>query len=173
MCEYPAFMGSRHRWTAVLVVACACARGSITPVPSTRQADPATAIQGPQGPPCRSNADCQSGEDCFAPDFVPPAGVDIRRTCPNPGPRGRCGPDCTATSCAAGEECGPGGDCVPRRCDRSNADLVCPHNFACDAQGTCGRKPCTRDADCEGACVNGSCYPRPGACESKSYCCPP
>ncbi|MGH7282972.1 MAG: hypothetical protein ACRELY_15720, partial [Polyangiaceae bacterium] len=79
---------------------------------------------------------------------------------------------CTATSCPASEECDPNGDCVARHCTHENELLACPHNFAC-RDDACERKACTTDAQCEGACVKGSCFPRPGACEEKDYCCPP
>lgn len=157
-----------------LCAAAACAPESITPMPTSRQADPASAIAGPQGPACRADADCEKGEECFAPDFEPGPGRNACGDCKDGFCRsGVCVARCTATSCAAGEECGRDGECVPRRCTKANAALACPHNFECTAQGECARKGCTRDDECEGACALGRCYPRPGACEPHSYCCPP
>lgn len=164
-----------HRRIAIAVCAlgfaAACAPKSITPMPTKREADPATAMSGPQGPACRSNADCEKEQECFAPDFVPGPGTQPP-PCPDNIQRPRC-EACTATSCGAGEECDPHGECVARSCTRENELLACPHNFECTREGRCGRKSCKQDADCEGACALGFCYPRPGACEEKSYCCPP
>ena len=160
----------------IVVASAACAPKSITPMPATRQADPAAAIAGPQGPACRSNKDCKEGEECFAPDFEPGPGTNMCGECKDGLCHGGvCVERCTATSCAAGEECDPAGsgECVARRCTRENEMLACPHNYACGPEGACNRKRCARNDECEGACVGGACYPRPGACEPRDYCCPP
>ena len=40
----------------------------------------------------------------------------------------------------------------------------CPADFSCGALGTCERRTCTADADCDGFCVNGLCYDAQGVC---------
>ena len=158
------------------IVLAACTASTITPTPSTREADPTVAI-APAGPTCRRDADCAAGK-CFVPDFHPIGGGHAECAGDSACGEGRlcrashCQDRCTATSCAPGQECDRDGDCVPRRCNASTASRVCPMNFSCSA-GVCERAACTSDRDCAGACVDRLCYAALGFCADPSLCCPP
>jgi hypothetical protein len=71
-----------------------------------------------------------------------------------------CEPSCDRVACLVGQTCRSDGHCTPSVCIQ---DSDCPPNFAC-GQGTCARRRCTSDSSCQGACVNGACYPTPGIC---------
>lgn len=88
---------------------------------------------------CRTTADCASG------------------VCSN----GSCTPQCTASqACGAGMQCNAQQRCEALSC-QSDAD--CLANQAC-TMGHCGRRACTTDPMCQGACVNGGCYDSLGTC---------
>jgi hypothetical protein len=67
------------------------------------------------------------------------------------------------TGCQLGEACGADHRCRPRTC-AGPAD--CPLNFDCSG-GACARRSCASDGVCQGACVNGRCYPTVGYCAAR------
>jgi hypothetical protein len=82
----------------------------------------------------------------------------------------QCGPKCTGDqSCPSNP---PGalacslttGQCVQKPCKQPSD---CPANYTC-TQGACVNKTCTTDADCMGACVDGTCSAGLGVCTPPS-----
>lgn len=139
---------------------------------------------------CRSNSDCRViGDTCLSPGVSVGCGICFRpdRTCSKDdectvgGAVQYCGvPNCSCSgekSCVSGcvrdddcnkeaqEWCGPDHRCKPKVCLYPDSSK-CPPNFACESgsNSTCMRKPCTKDSECAGACVNGKCYPGAGVC---------
>lgn len=176
--------GGVARWAVLralpllLLVVAACSSGAR---PATiehrasdgaRRPDPLTASQAlGDAQACRRLEECGRtpyGDpmQCFAPDFRPgigePHSAEAYREA-----RANCTSD---AACDADEQCHPGEGCGPIRCDR---DGDCPTHFACTSHA-CERQRCTRDAECgDGTCALGACYPFPGFCAPRSYCCPP
>jgi hypothetical protein len=115
---------------------------------------------------CASDADCPP--EAYCESYIDPCshpgfcgnGSDVTST--------RCSPRCTASSCAAGEQCETDGRCTPIPCV---GGYVCPAHTVChdlaggDAHG-CVRDSCGLDSDCGcgGACLGGSCYDTLGTC---------
>lgn len=73
-----------------------------------------------------------------------------------------CVPGCAgAAPCGDGLVCDvPTSRCVPLTC---GAAAPCPDNFDC-AAGSCTRRACTSDAQCDGFCVDGACFDALGTC---------
>jgi hypothetical protein len=136
---------------------------------------------------CRTDTDCGMGEVCNPFPFSPPC------NCSADTEERRCIPVCPDTPCDDGFGCDGTGHCVPTPCDAGYtcpAGKVCgmagdfdehgcrtqhcSEGFACQPfedcvatpSGTgCVPQPCGADADCPcGACVNGACAGRIGAC---------
>jgi hypothetical protein len=141
------------------------------------------------GGDCRSNDDCASaGALCLAPGESPGCGVCKQATfpcsadadCAARGPSAICdldpcscdGQKSCVTGCPDGVSCGPGQFCTAdHRCANNvctPGDQSCLPDFVCGSDGHCTRKPCTTGADCDGACVKGFCYLRPGTCTPPS-----
>jgi hypothetical protein len=77
-----------------------------------------------------------------------------------------CEPGCTLGPCLTGETCQPDARCRPTDCQ---GDSDCPPNFGCRPAGdggarVCQRRTCTGDAQCQGFCVKGQCFPTAGKC---------
>ena len=150
---------------------------------------------------CRTNADCPGGERCSDPaapqcSGLPPAGCQSDPDCESgqicvrsSDPCGglECSPQCNATSCASGEQCGTDGHCHAVACSagyqcpsgsqcnsgigadahgcnvqRCNNGGTCPANYQCEPNGTtsdgCVARSCASDKDCDcGACEMGQC----------------
>jgi len=134
-------------------------------------------------PPC-----CDAADDCQAMggDCAPPGTARACGMCnPDPG-------DCTTDDeCATGDICAPmlcacNGDsqCVAGctgpsdcevgtvcaggdhpRCETASCAAAdpCPADFDC-ATSECARRSCTSDLECDGYCVEGSCYAAMGEC---------
>ena len=104
---------------------------------------------------CMSDADCaDAGTDeiCGLPCTCPKGGAQ---------PENHCAPGCTKdVDCGPSLSCNPTHRCVPASCTGASG---CTANFTC-ANGTCGAKACTADAQCDGYCVLGSCSPILGTC---------
>jgi hypothetical protein len=104
---------------------------------------------------CMSDTDCAKFGADFRCDACPGgtyAGLCIEHI-------GGCYPsECgTATTCDAARQ-----RCVLLTCQTASE---CPPNFTCaSGTGTCTRKKCAIDADCEGYCVWGWCADTLGAC---------
>jgi hypothetical protein len=81
---------------------------------------------------------------------------------------------CAYQSCNDARPCGEGLSCsstnftcVPTPCT-GQTEGECSPGFACDlAAGTCSRRTCTCDTDCQtgGFCIGGSCFTTPGHCD--------
>jgi len=137
------------------------------------------------GGPCRSTGDCQFPQDmCLEPAAGPYRGgggdaFSCKQECDSDSqcalwsaghicfvnPVGStcrtCEPSCAQLPCDTGQSCQPDGRCAVTTC---RVDGDCPANFICSAERTCARRRCRVDGECQGACVNGSCHPMPGAC---------
>jgi hypothetical protein len=133
---------------------------------------------------CGAQADCIETTSCAAPGSDFPCG-----SC-NQDP-GNCTDDamCGATmicepiacSCDGNKACVQGciadRDCTEdQACDLATArcvarpcadDAGCPDNFRCIA-GSCARTTCSDDLDCDGFCVEGSCFDGRGECRLPS-----
>jgi hypothetical protein len=137
------------------------------------------------GGDCRSNGECAlAGAQCLAPGESPGCGVCKQATypcsadadCAARGPSAICeldpcacsGQKSCVTGCPDGVACGPGQFCgADHRCANNvctPGDQSCLPNFVCGSDGHCTRKTCTTNAGCDGACVKGMCYSRPGTC---------
>jgi len=68
-----------------------------------------------------------------------------------------CGSD---DDCGAGTTCADDFRCEPAACQ---GEGDCPDDFSCQG-GTCGRTQCSLDAECDGHCVKGTCWPNYGIC---------
>lgn len=112
------------------------------------------------GGACSTQAgDCTSDADC---KLRGPTLVCDPIACSCNGQQ-QCVPGCTKdTDCAAqGEICDTAtARCVPHTC---SLPADCPPNFDC-ANGTCARRTCTSDLDCDGYCVDGACFDQTGTC---------
>jgi hypothetical protein len=66
--------------------------------------------------------------------------------------------------CTGSSQCEEGQVCAAHRCVASPCQTAtdCPSNFVC--AGSCSRKTCTTDADCNGFCLGGACYDQIGHC---------
>jgi hypothetical protein len=142
--------------------------------------------KSPTGGTCRRWEDCQFPDLCREPAVGPYRGgggdaasckqeCDTDQHCVERNAQGfkicvtnpvgsgcrTCQPDCTRLACDMGQSCQPDGHCVATPC-RMDGD--CLPNFVCTVQRACARLPCRTDSQCQGACVNGSCYATPGAC---------
>ena len=116
---------------------------------------PAGAVDAQRGPQtaearrlCSRDAECGAIDRCFAP--LPPT-----KGC------GRI-----AAGCRIGDTCTDAGLCSKKNC---TADADCPDNYTCTNLGfavpiECRMKPCTRDDECHGFCVNGWCRAEHGKC---------
>jgi hypothetical protein len=99
---------------------------------------------------------CQSDIDCAD------AGAGFICTA-----RGQCScyvnPYCVA-GCTGSSQCDEGQVCTAYRCVAAPCETVtdCPNNFICS--GSCSRKTCAKDADCNGYCLGGECYDNIGQC---------
>jgi hypothetical protein len=135
---------------------------------------------------CRQTADCsQPGDTCVSPDFDVGCGacqeplpeelcVDDQECkgegepficapvqCPCSGQANTCTPGCTSDDdCPAHLECDATNRCSAKSC---GGETDCPANYGCSG-GSCARRSCSSDADCEGYCVDGTCYADPGWC---------
>ena len=66
------------------------------------------------------------------------------------------------TPCTEGQTCDlAAARCKPRAC---SAAAPCPGNFDCTS-GSCARRTCTSDLDCDGYCVDGACFTQRGSCQ--------
>ena len=64
--------------------------------------------------------------------------------------------------CGEGQTCDlASARCIARAC---TGDAGCPSNFRCPAH-TCVRMTCTEDVECDGYCVDGSCFAELGSCQ--------
>lgn len=74
----------------------------------------------------------------------------------------RCAPGCTSDADCSDPAlaCSANARCEPRVCA---ADPDCPPNLLCQS-GTCSRKSCSSDEDCDGVCVNQACFEDYGRC---------
>jgi hypothetical protein len=101
---------------------------------------------------CSLDGDCQG--------MGGPSVCDIEPCCGDK----RCIPGCTKDAdCGQGRVCTPDFHCVAQPCDKT----PCPENFDCGmgAVPTCARRMCASDVVCQGWCVLGACYEKPGTCE--------
>ena len=131
---------------------------------------------------CRTMADCASGWRCLAPGEFLGCGTcyaaydcDSDLACRSLGEEFicaqvgcSCGPICTPgcvsdSGCAPSESCGLDHRCAPRAC---LLDEDCPINFDCTGSDDrrCLRKSCIADDQCDGFCVQHSCYESLGTC---------
>lgn len=105
-------------------------------------------------PTCTDDASCQATDPTAI--CVPSTIADCLCS-----PAMLCKPGCTSdASCAEGETCGADMHCSAKSCA---ADMDCPINFAC-AAGSCERKACSANAECDGFCVNERCHSAVGSC---------
>ncbi len=108
---------------------------------------------------CQASADCQPGEVCKA----KACSCDGANAC-QPG----CKSDAECDQSAIGQVCGADGECKPVACKTVNQDADCPTDFECllgtSGAAMCMRKGCSASSQCQGVCVNGSCYDQPGTC---------
>ena len=104
-------------------------------------------------PTCTDDASCQ-GTD--------PTAVCVDSTIADClcSPAKLCKPGCTSGTCAEGQTCDASKHCLDTTCA---ADLDCPTNFVCTT-GSCKRRECNANGDCEGFCVNGLCHTAVGTC---------
>jgi hypothetical protein len=141
---------------------------------------------GAWGSPCWSSMDCKPGSGVFLVCVPPgqsvgggaclmsqspcandaqcaaktPNSICMPVQCTIPSDDG-CRPGCMSAGCAPGFACGSNNRCTPKPC---TPDVVCPVDETCETGLGCAHKGCTRDDQCSGACVSGSCYDRPGTC---------
>jgi hypothetical protein len=138
----------------------------------------------PPPPECAIDADCGADKICetfscsrvMCIDACPAVSCPSHQRCE----QGRCidrrCDDPQGGACGIGYMCqssAGGNGCVASRCDHGN--LTCPLPMACSPgtagadEHSCRRPACTRHADCVcGACVDGLCAPRLGACANIS-----
>jgi hypothetical protein len=108
-----------------------------------------------QPQPCTSDADCAEFGAGFRCDACP-GGTFVGLCIEHVGGchSGECG---AATTCDATQQ-----HCVLLPCQTASQ---CPPNFTCaSGTGTCTRKKCATDADCDDYCVWGWCADTLGAC---------
>jgi hypothetical protein len=135
---------------------------------------------------CATASQCpQGGEACVPPVAPPLCGGACNTESGNCTSDADCKPhgatlvcDPIACSCNGQMQCEPGctddTPCTPlgEVCDVATARCVahacsqpsgCPANFDCTG-GSCMRRPCSSDLDCDGYCVNGACFDQTGTC---------
>ncbi len=133
---------------------------------------------GQQG--CHDSNECRGIERCFKPDESIPCGACTEDpSCASDQECGRgwiCEPDACSCSggsvcvlgCSDDDACQVGQACESLRCVGKQCLLPddCPVNFECSptAISRCIRETCTNDDQCEGYCVEGSCYDTLGYC---------
>ncbi len=105
----------------------------------------------PKGiPGCLGDTECAeagAGSICVAPD---PCSCYVNPIC--------------VVGCANSAQCDAGEICSAHRCVATPCQTAgdCPNNFVCS--GSCARKTCTTDANCNGYCLGGACYDQIGHC---------
>lgn len=176
---------------SVVLVIAACGGGGPTgddtgddapPDPSTCEHDGNPNLSGGC---CRDDVDCTATQEFCAPPgtapgcgvcFMDPGDCTTDAECEARGAgmicepitcacfdQRSCVPGCTDDStCAEGETCDvAAGRCVATPCTTA---AQCPTDFSC-ATDACARTTCTTDAECDGFCVLGRCYPSSGECQ--------
>jgi len=172
-----AFMGATL-FGAALVGGCGSSSGGGTGASGTGGAYAFGACStdiGGYGGPCGASEDCSCVQgECSGSELDPcgltahPLCLDSAQCSTNIG----CDVDCEqacgqCTTCAADKDCftaqvcdATSHTCVPQPCQ---TDGECPTNFTC-AQGSCARKTCSQDSDCQGVCTHGFCVSKLGTC---------
>lgn len=115
---------------------------------------------------CATDDDCSAGRPrCVYVDSVGPSCVECFNT--SDCETGICSNHACVPGCSSDDDCpDPATGCSDRaRCEAidCSSNGVCPPNTSC-ASDVCARRPCSVDSDCEGVCVNGSCYESYGTC---------
>ncbi|HUJ62867.1 MAG TPA: hypothetical protein VLX92_30400 [Kofleriaceae bacterium] len=176
------------RFLVIAIALAGCSGGGAAQATSPSKLDarpqPADPVASPPGRrSCTRVSDCESGENCFAPDFTPGRGAapecqsdgDCAR---REGPAYVCGGDTCVPACKDDASCGPAMACRARHCRQLPCTdpkaARCPMNMRCAPSGDCVRMTCTAPAQCDtGVCWNGQCFAHGGTCAPASYCCPP